>query len=169
MPNVLQNPGAQVLKTDVFYSTAALSVFVINANTSNTIMLSVGSTTVIALGTPIPPHQEFVTTILEWTLLAAGPAFTQQFYSEPRDFHVRQFQQTRINSWYWLTQYDNEWGFCSQPGYNLNSVIAYDRHVPGGGTDPGSGKIVQLEAVTEIGKPNAGSCVLPFASISVGG
>jgi hypothetical protein len=88
---------------------------------------------------------------------------------QPEDFQIRQMMQVRLNTWYWLTQYETTPLQVTQQGYSLQIGVAYDRKVPGGGADPASGKIVQLEVPTVSGSPNFAAQVLPFPSISVGG
>lgn len=75
--------------------------------------------------------------------------------------------QWKQNTRHWFTEFETKYGEAYRNKGQKYPQIAYDRKVPGGGADPGSGKIVQLEVPTTPGQPNHVADMLPFPSVRV--
>jgi len=99
--------------------------------------------------------------------LQAMNANTVQTIIADRDPKNQAHMQWKQNTRHWLTEFETLYGEGYRAKGQPHPEIAYDRKVPGGGADPGSGKIVQLEVPTTPGRPNPVADMLPFPSISV--
>jgi hypothetical protein len=156
---ILQLTGGveQLPSNALSYDATAIGTLAVANGTSNASMFATNANTTVGL--------DVLSTNAVSQMLATNANTVAGLGTNPGV--VWRTMQWKISGFGWLTQYDTDPGqLTAQNGYPA-TFLAYDRKVPGGGADPGSGKIVQLEVPTSNTGNNPMAQMLPFPSISV--
>jgi hypothetical protein len=119
-----------------------------------------------ALGS-LTAYTNATTNVVSTAQLSAGANLVIAIQVQPDAFYIRPLMQWTVNTYQWFTQYEQDPGQLTAPNGYYPTFLAYYRQNPGGGADPGSGKVVQLDVPTFSGQ-NPMAQVLPFPSIAVG-